>query len=68
MALTLPINFCRRTKKSPFGVLHADPDVLYEHTTNIDRILARIFYIPFTFAAFFLLVLCVMEYIGFFKH
>ena len=68
MALGLPGKFCRQTKLSPFGMLHADPDVLYEHTTRFDRILARLYLIPATFATILLLVLCLMKYFGCLKH
>ena len=67
-ALTFTRKFAKRIKKAPFGTLHADAEVLYEHTTKFDRILARVVYIPFMFAAFFALALCLMEYIGFFKN
>ena len=67
-ALALPRKYARWRKKAPFGMLHADADLLYKHTTRFDRILARVFFIPFMFAAFFLLVLCLMEYFGFFKQ
>ena len=68
MALGLPRRFSQQTKQSPFGMLHADPDVLYEHTTRCDRILARLYLVPATFAVAFLLVLCLMEHFGFFKQ
>ena len=67
-ALALPRKYAQWRKKAPLGMLHADADLLHKHTTRFDRILARVFYIPFMFAAFFLLVLCLMESFGFFKH
>ena len=67
-ALALPRKYAQWRKKAPLGMLHANVDLLYKHTTRFDRILARMFFIPFMFAAFFLLVLCLMEYFGFFKQ
>jgi hypothetical protein len=66
-ALALPLKYARWRKKAPLGMLHADADLLHKHATRLDRILARVFLIPFMFAGFFLLVLCLMEYFGFFK-
>jgi hypothetical protein len=68
LALTLPRKYARWSKKKgPFGMLRADVDLLYNHTTRFDRILARVFYIPCAFSAFSLLVLLLMDKIGFFK-
>ena len=67
LALTLPIKYARRSKKGPFGMLRADVDMLYKHTTRFDRILARVFYIPCAFSVFSLLVILLLEKFGFFK-
>jgi hypothetical protein len=72
-ALTLPKKYAQWLNKGfsgkgVLGMLHADAELLYKHTTRFDRILARVFYIPFISAAFFALALCLMEYFGFFKH
>ena len=68
LALTLPRKYARWSKKKgAFGMLRADVDLLYNHTTRFDRILARVFYIPCAFSAFCLLVLLLMDKIGFFK-
>jgi len=66
-ALTLPRKLGRRFKKGPFGMLRADVDLLYKHTTRFDRILARAFGVPWLLSAFCLLVLLLMDKIGFFK-
>jgi hypothetical protein len=66
MALTLPIKLCRKTKLSPFGMLHADPDVLYKHTTRLDRILARAYFIPTSIATFSAVILMILDMFGFF--
>jgi hypothetical protein len=67
MALSLPRKFCRRAKQSPFGMLHADSDLLYKHTTKFDRILARVFYIIYAFAGLFGVILLLLDIFGFFK-
>ena len=72
-ALALPKKFALWLNKGCLGegflgMLNADADLLHKHTTRFDRILARVFYIPFIFAGFFLLILCLMKYFGFFKQ
>jgi len=67
-ALALPIKYARRRKKLPFGMLHADPDVLYNHTNRLDRILARLFVIPWAFGGLSAVVLMLLDIFGFFKH
>jgi hypothetical protein len=73
MALTLPKKFALWLNKGflgkgALGMLNADADLLYKHTTMFDRILARVFYVPCTIAVFFILALSLMEYFGLFKH
>jgi hypothetical protein len=67
-ALALPKKYAQRRKKLAFGMLRADPDVLYKHTTRFDRILAKVFLIPFAFAGGFGVVLMLLDIFGFFKH
>ena len=67
MALTLPKKYALWRKKAALGMLHADASLLYTHTTTIDRILARVFYILCALAVFFLLALFLMKDFGFFK-
>ena len=45
-ALTLPRSFVRKAWQRSSD-LHANADLLYEHTTVFDRVLARVFCIPF---------------------
>jgi hypothetical protein len=67
-ALALPKKYALRRKKLAFGMLHADADVLYQHTTRFDRILAKIFLVPFVFAGTFAVVLMLLDLFGFFRH
>ena len=66
-ALALPKKLARSIKKAPFGMLHADPDVLYEHTTRFDRTLARAFIIPWILFGIFAIALMLLNICGFFK-
>ena len=66
-ALTLPRKLTRLGQKSSLRMLSANADLLFRHTTRFDRILARFFFIPCTFSVFSILVLCLMDKIGFFK-
>ena len=66
-ALTLPIKYVRRSKKGLFGILRADVDLLHKHTTRFDRILARVFGVLWLSSGLGLLILCLMDTIGFFK-
>ena len=66
MALTLPKKYALWRKGAALGMLHADANLLYKHTTRMDRVLARIFYILCALAVFFLLVLFLMQDFGFF--
>ena len=67
MALTLPRKFGRRIRKAPFGLLYADSDLLYKHTTIFDRIIARVFYIIYAVAGLFGAVLMLLDLFGFFN-
>jgi hypothetical protein len=48
-------------------MLHADPDVLYEHTTRFDRTLARAFIIPWMLFGIFAITLMLLDICGFFN-
>jgi hypothetical protein len=67
-ALGLPKSFALRRKKLAFGMLRADADLLYKHTNKLDRILARVFLVPFAFAGISGVLLMLLDLFGFFKH
>jgi hypothetical protein len=67
-ALALPIKYAQWRKKAPLGMLHADADVLYKHTTRFDRILARVFFVPWVVAGLFGVVLMLLEILGCFNQ
>ena len=66
-ALAWPKKYGRWSKKGPLGMLRADVDLLYKHTTRFDRVLARVFFVPWSISGFSILILCIMDRIGFFK-
>lgn len=68
MALGLPKRLGRRWKKGPFGMVFADPDVLYKYTTKLDRILARIFIVPWTLIGLLTIVWMLIDLLGLDKN
>jgi hypothetical protein len=66
-ALALPIRYARWRKKGPLGMLHADADALYEHTTRFDRILARVLFVPLILCGLIAVALMLLDICGFFK-
>ena len=67
-ALALPRRYAQWRKKAPLGMLHANVDLLYKHTTRFDRILARIFFVPWIVAGLFGVVLMLLDFFGFFNQ
>ena len=43
-ALSIPKAVAKKIRDNSMGSLHANPDLLYKHTTVFDRVLARLFY------------------------
>ena len=64
-ALALPIKYARWRKKAPLGMLHADADLLYKHTSRFDRILAKVFYVPWLLFGVLMVALIMMDLLGF---
>jgi hypothetical protein len=60
-ALALPIKYSRWRKSAPLGMLHADADLLYKHTSRFDRILAKIFFIPWMLFGLLIIVLILLD-------
>ena len=58
-ALSLPKFLQKRVKNKVF---HANPDVLYKHTTVFDRVLARMFYWLWMSSAFALIILAMLDF------
>jgi len=62
-ALSIPESLQKRLKNKAF---HANPEVLYKHTTVFDRVLARMFFWSWMFSAFGLIILGVLHWLGIF--
>ncbi len=58
-ALSLPKFLQKRVKNKAF---HANPDVLYKHTTVFDRVLARMFYWLWMSSSFALIILVMLNF------
>jgi len=67
-ALTLPKSVMQRIRNNPQGgsVLFANNELLYEHTTVSDRVLARVFYTLFTFSGSATIMLMILNLFGVF--
>ncbi len=62
--LALPKGYARKIRMRPkTGLLHANIDLLYEHTTVFDRVLARTFYWSWMSSAFALIILMVLDWV-----
>lgn len=66
-ALALPRKYMRRRKKSFLAQIDANPDLLYQHTTKFDRILAKTFFSVWVCSTFSLFSLMVLDKIGVFE-
>ncbi len=62
-ALSLPTVLEKRLKNKAF---HANTDLLYKHTTVLDRVLARVFCTLFVFSGLSLFVFGVLDWLGVF--
>jgi len=65
--LALPRVYAQKMKKRPkTGVLHANVDLLYKHTTVFDRVLARLFYWSWMFIGSSMVILIILDWFGLF--
>ncbi len=70
-ALTLPKVFMRKMKRNAISMglgpgFETDFEILYKHTTVFDRLLARVFYILFSFTGLGMIILIVLNWFGIF--
>jgi hypothetical protein len=63
-ALSRPAWITKRFKASRLCFLAADADVLYQHTTRFDRVLARVFWFTWTISGIFIIIISLMNLIG----
>jgi hypothetical protein len=69
-ALSLPKAIVQRVKRNSESMglgFAADPDILYKHTTMVDRVLARLFYWTWFFSGTGLIILMVLNWFGIFE-
>lgn len=63
-ALSRPKWFSEMMRRSPLSSMAADERVLYKHTNVIERILARMFFWSWVISALSLLLLAVLDQLG----
>ena len=61
-ALALPKSVAQKIWRNSMG-FEANPDLLYEHTTVFDRVLARVFYTLFALSGSALILLMILDWI-----
>lgn len=67
-ALSLPRFMTDKFKQSPLSGLFADADVLFEHTTRFDKILARVFYWLYATSWLSMILLMLLDIVGLFDY
>ncbi|QUM81420.1 hypothetical protein HWV01_14575 [Moritella sp. 5] len=67
-ALSLPRFMTDKFKQSPLSGLFADADILSEHTTRFDRVLARLFYWLYAISGFSMILLMLLDVTGLFDY
>ena len=66
--LALPKSYAQKMRKRHVtGLLHANVDLLYKHTTVLDRLLARLFYWSWMLSSFALIMLMILNWFGVFE-
>jgi hypothetical protein len=66
-ALSTPKALNRKLEASSLSLLHANSELLYKHTTRLDRILARVLFVLFYGSATAMLSLVGAEALGLFS-
>ena len=65
-ALSLPRKLVQKMESNPFPFLVANSELLYKHTSKLDRFLARLFYWTFTLGGVSMICLAALDGLGFF--
>ncbi|KEQ17904.1 hypothetical protein [Endozoicomonas numazuensis] len=65
-ALSTPRFLNKKMESSPLAFLRADSALLYKHTSRLDRILGRIFFILYSTSGFMFIGLMILDLLGFF--
>ena len=66
-ALSIPKAWRRKLESSPLSELYANSEILYEHTTRTDRILAATFYWLLTISGLTMIMLVILDSLGLFE-
>lgn len=66
-ALSMPKWFVRKLKDNQLNTMFADAELLYEHTTKLDRLLAKVLYWLLLFSSAATIFLIILEKLGLFK-
>lgn len=65
-ALSIPRSWRRKLETSPLSALYANSEILYKHTTKIDRVLAAIFYWLLTLSGTIMILLVIFDALSLF--
>ncbi|MGH1485994.1 MAG: hypothetical protein ACRBCI_07200 [Cellvibrionaceae bacterium] len=60
--LSMPKSWSKKLEKTPLFAMYANYDLLFNNTTLLDRILAKVFWIPLFFSVFFSIFLLVVRF------
>ena len=66
-ALAIPRSWAKKLENSPLSSLYAKSELLQKNTTPVDRLLAVIFYWPFTVSGLSMIVLVALDSLGVFN-
>ncbi|WDE01892.1 hypothetical protein SG35_015490 [Thalassomonas actiniarum] len=65
-ALSIPRSWRRKLETSSLSSLYANSEILYKHTTKIDRVLAAIFYWLLTLSGTIMILLVIFDALSLF--
>ncbi len=62
--LSTPRSWSKKLESTPLSFLHANSDLLFEHTNRLDRFLAFIFWIPFLMSGLLFFISIILDLFG----
>ncbi|WP_281557313.1 hypothetical protein [Thalassomonas sp. RHCl1] len=65
-ALSIPRSWRRKLETSPLSALYANSEILYKHTTKVDRVLAATFYWLLTLSGTIMILLVIFDALSLF--
>lgn len=66
-ALAIPRAWSKKLGSSQLSSLYANSEILFQHTTKLDRVLGAIFYWIFTLSGLAMICLVLLNALGFFE-